>query len=249
MKSLMSVLRCPPLSVISRKRKLRANHPPTGKKRSCSRPCRGLSDPKSITPVQRLKEHPGESLSVSNGKLFCGACREELSLKANILKNHLKSEKHKEGKTKLEGKEARERDIAAALERDNETAHLEGKTLPLKQQVYRVSVLTAFLKAGMPLSKLSHLPEKNGLRLTDRSHMANQIPFVLEDEKIRLKQELGTRDMSVVFDGTTRLGEVLVVVLRFLDSDWTIQQRLVRVKTLAKSMQGEEIALELICTA
>ena len=30
-KSLMSVLRCPPLSVISRKRKLRANHPPTGK--------------------------------------------------------------------------------------------------------------------------------------------------------------------------------------------------------------------------
>ena len=62
-KSLMSVLRCPPLSVISRKRKLRANHPPTGKKRTCSRPCRGPSDPKSITPVQRVKEHPGESLS------------------------------------------------------------------------------------------------------------------------------------------------------------------------------------------
>ena len=59
-KSLMSVLRCPPLSVMTRKRKLRANHPPTGKKRSCSRPCRGLSDPKSITPAQRVKEHPGE---------------------------------------------------------------------------------------------------------------------------------------------------------------------------------------------
>ena len=29
--AIMSVLRCPPLSVISRKRKLRANHPPTGK--------------------------------------------------------------------------------------------------------------------------------------------------------------------------------------------------------------------------
>ena len=84
-KSLMSVLRCPPLSVISRKRKLRANHPLTGKKRSCSRPCRGLSDPKSIIPPHRMKEHSGESLSLSNGKLFCGACCEMLCFTVYIL--------------------------------------------------------------------------------------------------------------------------------------------------------------------
>ena len=246
-KSLLSVLRCPKAAEISRKRKVRAN-PPRGKKRSCSR---SLCDPKSITPVQRVKEHPSEALSISNGKLFCVACREELSLKANVVKNHLKSDKHKKGKRKLESKDARERDIVTALQKHNQTSHLEGETLPIEQQVYRVSVLTAFLKAGIPLNKLScfrQLKERNGPRLTDRSHLANLIPFVLEDEQTRLKQEIDQKCVSVIFDGTTRLGKILVIVLRFIDSDWSIQQRLVRVQTLAKSMRGEELARELIET-
>lgn len=38
----------------------------------------------------------------------------------------------------------------------------------------------------------------------------------------------------------------MVVILRYLDDEWNIQQRLVRVKTLAKSILGEEVARELI---
>ena len=49
----------------------------------------------------------------------------------------------------------------------------------------------------------------------------------------------------MIFDGTSRLGEVLAVVLRMVD-DWTIKQRLVRLKFLMKSMTGEEVARELI---
>ena len=90
-RSLMTVLRCAQPAAISRKRKVR-NNPPTGKKRSCRR---SLSDPKSVTPSQRVKEHPGETLCVSNAKLFC---REELCLKANVLKNHLKSKKYEASK-------------------------------------------------------------------------------------------------------------------------------------------------------
>lgn len=52
--------------------------------------------------------------------------------------------------------------------------------------------------------------------------------------------------VSVVFDGTTRLGEAMAVVLRFLDGSFTTQQRLVRLQLLSKSMSGEEIARELI---
>ena len=44
---------------------------------------------------------------------------------------------------------------------------------------------------------------------------------------------------------TSRLGEVLAVVVCFV-SDWTIQQRLVRLEFLMKSMTGEEVARELI---
>ena len=36
------------------------------------------TDPKSVTPQQRVKEHNGECLCVSNKRLFCKACREKL---------------------------------------------------------------------------------------------------------------------------------------------------------------------------
>ena len=56
-KSLMDSLRTPTASELSRKRKIDCNKPPKGKKRSrgtCS------SDPKFITPEQRVKQHPKE---------------------------------------------------------------------------------------------------------------------------------------------------------------------------------------------
>ena len=78
--------------------------------------------------------------------------------------------------------------------------------------------------------------------------MANLIPFVVEQERLRLEQELGHKNVSIIFDGTTRLGEVLVIVVRFLDDNWSLQQHLLQVQMLAKSMKGEEVARELINT-
>ena len=91
---------------------------------------------------------------VSNGKLFCRGCREELCLKSSSLKNHLSSSKHLEGKKRLDRKEAREQDITQALKQYNSERHPRGETLPESQQVYRVKVVWTFLQAGVPLSKL-----------------------------------------------------------------------------------------------
>ena len=52
--------------------------------------------------------------------------------------------------------------------------------------------------------------------------------------------------MSLIFDGTSRLGEVLVIILCFIDSKWKIQQHLVRMMFVVKSMMGEGTARELI---
>ena len=52
--------------------------------------------------------------------------------------------------------------------------------------------------------------------------------------------------ISVVFDGASRLGEAMAIILRFADRSWKIHQRLVRLQLLAKSMSGEEIARELV---
>ena len=214
--SLLDKLRSPRQSELARKRKVRCNHPPAGKRHRVSSKV-GAFDPKSVTPSHRVREFPGENLIVSSGKLVCQRCREEVGLKSSVVKNHIRSEKHKDGCEKLEQKNARERDIAEALTKHNETAHL-GETLPMAQQVYRIKVVTAFLRAGTPLNKLTcfrNILEENALRLTDRSHMAN-LPFILKEEQDRIKQEIAGRDVSVVFDGTTRLGEAMVILIRYV---------------------------------
>ena len=47
--------------------------------------------------------------------------------------------------------------------------------------------------------------------------------------------------MSVIFDGTSRLGEAPAVVAQLVRVDWTIQQCLACVQLLAKSLSREEI--------
>ena len=75
--------------------------------------------------------------------------------------------------------------------------------------------------------------------------MSDRIPFIQSEEKQKIKAELQGKKVSLIFDGTTRLGEALVVILRFVDN-FVIKQRLVRFLTLTKSLAGEEIARELI---
>lgn len=38
----------------------------------------------------------------------------------------------------------------------------------------------------------------------------------------------------------------MAIIIRFVDTEWAIQQRLVRMQLLAKSLTGEEIARELL---
>ena len=75
--------------------------------------------------------------------------------------------------------------------------------------------------------------------------MLDLVPFILEEERSRIKEEISGKHLSLVFDGTSRLGEVLAVVIRYIDG-WEIQQRLVRLEFLTKSMTGEEVVRELI---
>ena len=55
---------------------------------------RSASDPKSVAPLQRVRQFPDELLTVSAGRFFCTACREELSLKTSVIRYHVNSDKH-----------------------------------------------------------------------------------------------------------------------------------------------------------
>ena len=74
------------------------------------------------------------------------------------------------------------------------------------------------------------------------------VPLVVAQEQADMKAEIKGRQLSFVFDGTTRLGEALAIVIRFIDSSFLIQQHLIRLQLLSKSMTGEEIAREIMNT-
>ena len=244
--SLLDRLKCPSRSVLSRARKVHCNPPPRGRKRSTGE--RKASNP-DVPPSKRVSEYPGELLTVSAGILFCKACREVLSVKRSTVDSHVKCAKHVESKKKVQQSESRERDIAEALQRHNEATYRKSETLPQDQRIYRVKVVQTFLRAGVPLSKLAifrPLLEEKALRLCDTRHMLDLVPFILDEERARIKKEIEGKFVSVIFDGTSRLGEVLAVVLRFFAAAPTIQQCLVRLEFLTKSMSGEEVARELI---
>ena len=67
------------------------------------------------------------------------------------------------------------------------------------------------------------------------------------EEKETLKSELTkAKAVSTIFDGSTRLGEALAIIVRFVDSNWNVQQRFVRLQVLAKSLKANKLTQCLI---
>ena len=178
-----------------------------------------------------------------------------LQTKKSIIKNHVATERHATGKKQLEKSSILQTTIAASWatykkEHVAETAGLGlSSALPDDVAKRRIDVVEAFLSAGIPLAKITLLRpllEAGNLRLTHPSHLSQHILFVMETEMNRLRAELAGADhLAVIFDGSTYQGEALAILLRYLDSEWRPQQRLVRFHVLAKSLNGAQLAGEL----
>lgn len=224
----------------------RKRNPPIGKKKSSGNT---LKDPK-VHPSQRLREFPNEGLEVSDfGKLFCSACKETLSVKKSTLSSHLKSTKHVESKTKLNSEQPHEEeDIVTALKKCDESNWQLADDLGSldDQKVYQLKVLTAFLRAGVPISKLECFKpffKENALQLTAHRYTSDLLPYVLKEEIAQIKKEIKGRYLSIVFDAS----ETLAVFVRYV-KEWEIHHCLVRMEFLARILSGEEIAQRIIST-
>ena len=102
----------------------------------------------------RIREFKEKPFRKSNDKLFCEACREEVSVKARIIKRLVESSNHKSGKERLSQKKKREMLIVDAMKNYDQEVHPKGEMLSDNQRVFRVEVLKTFLKAGVPLHKM-----------------------------------------------------------------------------------------------
>ena len=134
-----------------------------------------------------------------SGKLFCNACQETLSVKKSVLIQHVKSVKHISGKERLASKQARERNIADMLRKYDKDEHHIGETLSEEVRIYRIKVVTSFLKAGVPLSKIDcfrDLLEKNAFRLSQESNLSQLVPFIHQQAQISVKNQIDQQEIS-----------------------------------------------------
>ena len=207
-----------------------------------------VTNVKNVPLQDRINQFPDQHLSVRGTTIFCNACREIVSSKKSILASHCSSRKHAKGKDALKRSRLREQTIAEALSREKTR---KDNTLPLAEQAYRQEVVEEFLKAGIPIGKvdgLRPLLEKNGYRLPHSAHLGQYVSLIFKQEVERIKKELSlpgedmTRDVSVIFDGSTRQGEAIAIILRFINDDWMITQRLIRIDICSKSVNSEELA-------
>ena len=159
--------------------------------------------------------------------------------------SHLKSVKHIGSKDRRSKEKKRQQALSEALKARDQEARPVGEMLPLENRAYRVTVMESFVREGIPLSKVNDLwdlLEGNSLRLCYASHLSEYIPLILQEEKRTLKEEIAGKFVSVIFDGTTRLGEAIAIVLRYVDEKLEIHQRLVRLRTVAKSINAPQLA-------
>ena len=76
----------------------------------------GKSDAKNVSLHDRVAQFPNENLTVWEEKLFCSACKERVSTKKSILKNHIISKKRITGKKKLFKSKLKERSIIEVVQ-------------------------------------------------------------------------------------------------------------------------------------
>ena len=92
------------------------------------------------------------------------------------------------------------------------------------------------------MDKLRTLLERQGYRLSNSSNMMDYVTIIYEQEiekiKAEIRQGVSARDVSVIYDGSTRQGEAIVILVRLVDNDWNIVQRLIRIDICVKSVNG-----------
>ena len=138
--TILTLLQAPRASEFARRQNLKTNPAVPGKRRY----------------LPKTAHNPDEPLTVSSRKLFCRACWEEVELKKSVIENHIKrSRKHVTVKDILRHKQQLERDTAEALREYSDEKHVAGEQLPKEQQVFRVQVVSTFLKSGNPNQNFS----------------------------------------------------------------------------------------------
>jgi len=222
---------------------------------------RAGSEPANVTVKQRLADFEKErALGIlyirGDGHLACRPCARILKLKKSSIASHLKSTAHEDRTQAEQRNKSVQEALTLTVKASQQVATPGFVTLPEPDQVFRLDLVRSFMQAGIPLNKLaSGSPmEQFLLRRTDhsipsRATLSSLITPIRDSERESILRSVGENKVAVIFDGGCRLGEMLGIVLRYVDtSSWTIHQKLVSLATYTHTFNAAELAAELIDT-
>ena len=69
------------------------------------------------------------------------------------------------------------------------------------------------------------LLEEYAFSPTSSSNLRQMIPFIHNNEMKKIKEAIEKKHVSIIFDGTTHVCEVMVIVVRYVTDDWLIKLR------------------------
>ena len=207
---------------------------------------RKTKDPKKVTVEQRLKEFPGQTLCKSGLVLFCRGCSHTLPLLKSSVKTHIDSKMHKQAVVEYLKSRGEDEEIKQYLT-DHYAAnpHESGGTVDLDTQVHRWRLVACFMSAGIALNKANEMRpflQRGDKLITDASHLGSYIPKVTAAEKALVSKETAGQLGCIIFDGTSRCGEAIVILWKQCTGDFNIQLRLVACKTTEVHVNGNDLA-------
>lgn len=207
-----------------------------------------------VSLEKRIEEFPDQSLIISattKGRiLFCQCCAKELQNLKETIKTHVVSERHKGRYERWMKKHDGDSKILKFLHeyfRNNPSE--KNSTIGEETQIHRWRVVETCLHAGIALHQvdnLRHILEKGGYSLPASSHLGQYIPKIEQFEFDRITEEVAGRKVCLIYDGTTRLGEVTAVLARWCSDSFMIEQRLIALRTVKRHMNGEGLGSFLI---
>jgi hypothetical protein len=129
-----------------------------------------------------------------------------------------------------------------------------GSMTPITTDVRRLEMCFMFLNESLPFNKLENSEpnslraalEENSIKLPKRS-VADLIPQCLTFEVDRWLNELpANAQVTLFFDGTCHVAEMMNVVVRFISKDNKICHRLGALRMLKKSLTGNALFASMV---
>ena len=212
-------------SDIARPRKILKLAAPGKLKPAGSKP---RSDPVSITPRQRLREfqrqHDDGILDIVDNQLHCKPCGKKLSVKLTTIREHLQSKSHESNAHTFFTTKATTKSMNDYIsDRRFNDSEVGTRNLPLETQHFRQDLVATAMELGIPLAKVASEQFRNFLlrhsnhRVPSRQILAAATSSIRDGARNLVLEALKGKYFSIAFDGCSRMGEILAIVVRFID--------------------------------